>query len=152
MSAFRRAMNEPIENDVALLLLRLGVGLSMMLFHGWGKISGGPEMWERVGGSMGNLGLGFAPVFWGFMAAFAEFGCSALVVLGLFLRPAAAMLAFTMIVAVVTHLSMPPEAEGAGWNGASHALELLAVYLCLVFAGPGKYALMPRRTGVLEES
>jgi putative oxidoreductase len=140
VTSIRQTFSQPIERDVALLILRLGVGLSVMIFHGYGKISGGPEMWKQVGGSMANLGLGFAPVMWGFLAACAEFGASILLVLGVLTRPAAAMLAFTMVVAVITHLNMPPDSPRAGWSGASHALELLTVYVALLFAGPGRYA------------
>jgi putative oxidoreductase len=125
--------------NLGLLLVRLGIGLSMMLFHGYGKISGGPERWEKVGANMANLGLDVFPGFWGFMAASAEFFGSILLILGILFRPAAALLAFTMLVAVIRHLSLPPDASGAGWSGASHALELLAVYLGLLLAGPGKY-------------
>ena len=32
-----------------------------------------------------------------------------------------------------------PDADGAGLKGAAHALELLAVYVALVFTGPGRY-------------
>jgi putative oxidoreductase len=134
----------PLNRDLGLLVVRVGVGLSMAIFHGWGKISGGTPMWERVGGSMAHLGIDFLPVMWGFLAAFSEFGCSILLVLGFLFRPAAAMLAFTMLVAVITHLNMPPDSPSAGWNGASHALELGSVYLMLLLAGPGKLALSYR--------
>jgi putative oxidoreductase len=145
MSFVRAVLStNPLSRDLGLLIVRLGVGLSMAIFHGWGKISGGPEMWTRVGGSMANLGLDFAPAMWGFLAAFSEFGCSVLLVLGFLFRPAAAMLTFTMLVAVVTHLNMPPESERAGWSGASHALELGTVYLMLLLTGPGKLALSYR--------
>ena len=147
MSAFRRLMSDPLHADVGLLIVRVGVGLSMMVLHGWGKIAGGPERWAGIGGSMANLGITFAPTFWGFMAAFSEFFASALLILGLFFRPAAAMLAFTMLVAALHHLSIPAGEPGSGWNGASHALELLVVYLALAFTGPGRYALIPRTGG-----
>jgi putative oxidoreductase len=135
----------PINRDTALLLIRLGAGFSMLAFHGWGKITGGPDLWERIGGNMANLGITFMPVFWGFMAAFAESVCSALVILGVLYRPAAALLAFTMLVAIVRHLSIPAGEPGAGWSGASHALELFAVWLGLLLAGSGRYALMRPR-------
>ena len=133
--------DNPIHTDLGLLIVRLGVGLSMAIFHGWGKISGGPEAWTQVGGSMPDLGLSFAPVFWGFLAAFAEFGGSILIVLGVLTRPAALMLAFTMFVAVTVHLGMPAESPNAGWKGASHAIELLAVYTMIVLTGPGRFSL-----------
>jgi len=127
--------------DLGLLLVRLGVGLSLFLFHGYGKISGGPESWERIGASMGNLGIHLAPVFWGFMAALAESAGSLCLVLGIAFRPAAALVACTMLVAAVRHLSLPPEAANAGWHGASHALEILSVALGLLAAGPGRFTL-----------
>jgi hypothetical protein len=49
-----------------------------------------------------------------------------------------------MFIAVMRHLDIPAGEPGAGWSGASHALELLSVYLCLMFAGPGKFSLTPR--------
>lgn len=139
----------PINRDLGLLIIRLGVGFSMMLFHGFDKISGGPELWRGLGAATQNLGFDFAPVFWGFMAAFAEFVCSILVVLGVMFRPAAALLAINMLVAVLFHLNMPAGAANAGWSGASHALELLAVYVGFLLIGPGRYAfsLMTRREG-----
>ena len=134
-------LKKPIEKDLGLLVIRVGVGLSMLIFHGFGKISGGPETWERVGGAMGNIGITFLPVMWGFFAAFAESACSLLLVLGILTRPAAALLAFTMVIAVVTHLNMPAGEPNAGWKGASHALEFFAVYAGLFLAGPGMFAL-----------
>jgi putative oxidoreductase len=125
--------------DIGLLILRLVIGFSMAAFHGWGKITGGPERWERIGGAMANLGLDFAPVFWGFMAGFAEFVASVLIIGGIFFRPALTLLIITMLVAVVRHLSIPAGEPGSGWSGASHALELLAVYVALWFTGPGRW-------------
>jgi putative oxidoreductase len=126
--------------DIGLLVVRLGIGLTMMIFHGYGKLTRGPEGWERLGGQMQNLGIDFLPLFWGFMAMFSEFFCSILLIIGVLFRPATALLVATMFVAAFRHLSLPPGSEGAGFKGASHALELLAVYLALFFTGPGKYS------------
>lgn len=131
----------PVSTDWGLLVLRIGVGLSTFLFHGWGKITGGPERWERIGGAMSNFGIGFAPTFWGFLAAAAESACAALLVLGLLTRPASLLLAFTMLVAAASHLAREPGTDGAGWSGASHALEIFAAALCLFLAGPGRITL-----------
>ncbi|UCE01565.1 MAG: DoxX family protein [Candidatus Latescibacterota bacterium] len=127
--------------DVGLLLLRIGIGASMMIFHGYGKITAGPERWHSLGAQMQNLGISFAPTFWGFMAAASEFFGSLLIVMGLFFRPATALLAITMLVAATRHLNLPEGEPGAGWRGASHALELLAVYVALFLIGPGRYAI-----------
>ena len=127
--------------DLGLLLLRIGVGTSMVLFHGWGKISGGPARWQEIGDTMPNFGLAFLHTFWGFMAGFAEFFASILLAVGFFFRPAAALLAITMLVAITHHLRIPAGEPGSGWRAASHALELFCVYVALFLSGPGRYAL-----------
>lgn len=136
--------SDEISRDFGLLLARLGVGFSMLLFHGWGKISGGPELWTKIGGSMEHVGITAYPIVWGFMAAFSEAVCSSLLIVGVLFRPAATLLAFTMLVAALRHLSLPADSPNSGWSGASHALELMSVYLCFLFTGPGRFSLTPR--------
>jgi putative oxidoreductase len=134
------ASSEGVSKDFGLLLIRFGIGASMFIFHGYGKMTGGPERWESVGGAMENLGIAFMPVAWGFLAAFAETVGSILLVLGPLFRFATLLLAFNMFVAVMRHLNLPTAEAGAGWSGASHALELMIVYLGLFFTGPGRFA------------
>ena len=121
--------------DRGLLVLRVGIGL-MFLFHGVPKLLGGPEKWQGLGMAMGNLGVTVAPVFWGFMAASAESVGGLCLLLGLFTRAAAAMMAATMAVAVTMHLS-----RGDGLYGASHAIEAGVVFLSLILMGAGRYSL-----------
>jgi putative oxidoreductase len=123
-------------SDLGILFLRLGIGLGFILIHGWPKISGGPDFWVKLGGAMGNLGIHFAPVFWGFMSALSEFGGGILITLGLFTRAAAFFMAFNMMVAVSQHLKMLDP-----WNKIIFPIDLLAVFLCLVFIGAGKYSI-----------
>ncbi len=130
---------EAINKDLGLFILRLGVGLSMAIFHGYGKIAGGPERWERIGGAIGNLGISFLPTLWGFLAAFSEFFCSIFLILGILFRPAALFLACTMFIATLNHLNLPADAPNSGFSGASHAIELMAVYIALLYLGSGKF-------------
>lgn len=132
--------------DLGLLILRIGIGGSMVFFHGWGKISN-PGNWEKLGGSMSQFGITFMPAFWGFMAAFSEFGAAILIMLGLYFRTASVLLAFTMLTAALVHLNMDPASPNAGLKGASHALEFMVVFVALFFTGPGKHALVLRRPG-----
>jgi len=121
--------------DLGLLIIRLGVGVPIMAIHGYPKITGGPELWKKLGGAMSNLGISFAPAFWGFMSAFAEFVIPILVILGIFFRPAILILCFNMFVASLSHLSrLDP------WGKISHPLTLTVVALGLFLAGPGKYS------------
>jgi len=122
--------------DIGLLLLRIGIGLSEIFTHGGPKIFGGPDMWAKVGTAMANYGITFYPVFWGLMATLSEFVGGILILLGLYIRPAAAFMAFTMITAFTTHMSRHDP-----WGVASHPIEMLAVFLCLIFLGSGKYSL-----------
>jgi putative oxidoreductase len=72
----------------------------------------------------------------------AEFGGGILLVLGLFTRPAAAMILFTMCIASGRHLT-----KGEGMNEASHAIELGVVMGSILFLGPGRYSLDARLRG-----
>lgn len=120
--------------DIGLLIIRVGLGAAFVM-HGSGKMFH-PESWAAIGGNMSNLGISFAPAFWGFMAAFAEFGGGILFVLGFLFRPAALMMAFTMLVALFHHF-----AAHDGFNTYSHALEVGVVFLGLLFVGPGKLSI-----------
>jgi putative oxidoreductase len=122
--------------DFGLFMLRLGIGLGFMLVYGWPKISAGPEFWLKLGGSMGNLGIHFAPTAWGFMSALTEFGGGLLLTLGLFTRPVAFFMAFNMIVAITQHFhSLDP------WNKVIYPIEMLAVFIGIMFVGAGKLSL-----------
>jgi putative oxidoreductase len=124
--------------DVGLLVLRVGLG-AMMVGHGWPKVTGGPATWAKLGGSMRALGVDAAPAFWGACAAFAEAGGGVLLVLGLATRPAAAALAFTMLVAATDHVR-----DGDGFVKSSHAIEDGIAFVALVLLGGGRYALDAR--------
>jgi len=125
--------NEDGYVNAGLLVLRIGIGC-MFLYHGLPKLLGGPAVWTELGKAMGALGVTFAPVFWGFMAAFSEaFGAVALIT-GLLIRPFCALLAIEMAVAANMHLR-----KGDGLLVASHAIEAGIVFLSLIFTGAGKY-------------
>ena len=117
-----------------MLLLRAGIGVSIF-FHGLPKMTGGPETWTAIGGTMSNLGIHFTPTFWGFMAAFAETIGGILFALGLFFRPAALLLVGTMAVALVMHFS-----QGDDFMKYGHALDLLIVFAAALLTGPGKHS------------
>jgi putative oxidoreductase len=102
----------------------------MFILHGFPKLAGGPTKWAQVGSAMANLGITFFPAFWGFMAACSEFIGAILLIMGIFFKPACSLLA----VATAFHL-----AKGDGIMGASHALEMMIVFIALIFTGPGKF-------------
>lgn len=132
-------MDEAKRRDLGLLVLRVGIG-AMFMGHGWPKLIGGPERWTALGKAMANLGIDFAPTFWGFAAAISEFGGGLLLATGLLFRPACALLLCTMSVASTKHLT-----GGDSFGQASHAIEAAILFFALLLIGPGRYRL--RRPG-----
>ena len=121
-------------SDIGLLIFRLGFGFAFLFFHGWGKLTGGPEQWEGIGSAMEIFGITFGHTFFGFLAAFAESIGGLMIAAGLFYRPICAMLAFTMLVAALRHIV-------TGQGSPGHALKNLFVLVGLLSLGPGKYSL-----------
>lgn len=118
-------------NDIGLLLLRLGVGLSMIYGHGWNKFMKllGPDPIQFAD----PIGLG--PEISFTLVALAEFICAGLIVIGLFTRYATVPFIITMLVAVfLVH-----------WGDPFGDKELALVYLigsCVILLlGPGQYSL-----------
>jgi putative oxidoreductase len=119
--------------DLALLVLRVGIGISFVFVYGWAKMSGGPAQWADLGSTMEIFGLGFAPTFWGFMAAATEFVGGLCLMLGLLFRPVLGLLLVTMFVAASSHI--------AAGEGPWHATEMATVFVALLLTGPGRYSL-----------
>ena len=121
-------------SDAGLLVFRIGFGFAFLFFHGWGKLTGGPERREGVGSAMEIFGITFGHTFFGFLAAFAESIGGIMIAAGLFYRPICAMLAFTMFVAMLRHMI-------TGQGSPAHAMKNLFVLVGLLPLGPGKYSL-----------
>lgn len=120
---------------VALLILRISIGI-LFIVHGYPKLMNGPAGWVRLGQSMANFDIYSYPMVWGFMAAIAEFAGGLLLVLGFWFKPACIFLIITMCVASLKHIS-----AGDSFSSASHAFELLFVFIFLLMIGAGRYSL-----------
>lgn len=119
--------------DFGLLVLRVGLGLMFIVFHGGPKILSGPEGWESLGN---QVGLDYFPHFWGFMAAFAESVGAFFLLIGLFTRYALLFLIATMVMAVTYHLG-----RGDGLDGSKYPIEMGIVFLAVFCVGAGRYSL-----------
>lgn len=129
--------------DLALLILRLGIGVSFVFVYGAAKITGGPAEWADLGQNMALFGITVWPTFWGFMAALTEFGGGILLVLGLFFRPVLVLFLLTMTVAAASHL--------AAGEGPWHATEMATVFGALLLTGPGQYSVDAWLFGTADE-
>jgi len=131
------------------LALRIPVGL-IFAAHGAQKLFGwfGGGGLEGTGQFFGSIGL--APGYLlALLAGLAEFFGGLALVAGLLVRPAAAALAFTMLVAIVSvHWDQGFFAAGGGYE---YALALGAAALSLLLSGAGRFsadrALHPARAG-----
>ena len=124
--------------DVGLLILRLGIGLMLAFGHGMGKIPASAR--EGFAGALSKMGVPMPGVS-AFMAMFAEFFGGLLLAVGLLTRPAAFLIAFTMLVAVSTaHASDPLFMTGKG-GAKEPALLYMLPALLFLFTGAGRYGL-----------
>lgn len=125
-------------SGIASTILRIPVGLILMA-HGAQKLFamfGGYGL-EGTGQFMASLGLepGYLMAL---LAGSAEFFGGAALVIGLLVRPASAVIAFTMLIAIVTvHIS---NGLFMANNGYEYALTLLVVAVSLAFSGAGSFS------------
>lgn len=121
--------------NAGLLVLRIGIGV-IFIIHGMPKLLGGVEIWTQLGSTMSIVGISFAPAFWGFMAAVSEVLGGLFIVLGLMHRLVALLLIFTMVIALLVHVT-----AGDPFAVYSNALKALVVFIALAITGPGIYSL-----------
>jgi putative oxidoreductase len=121
----------PEKPDLALLVLRVWLGASMLILHGWVKLrafeqtaKGFPDP-LRIGSQM-SLSL----------AVFGEVVCALLLMIGFFTRTAALGLVINMSVAFF----MVHEGALKGGRSGELAFIYLAGFVTILLAGPGRYA------------
>ncbi len=120
-------LESPLLNDIALLILRLALGGSMLMAHGLGKFQNFAEHSAQFPDPFGmgsSLSMG--------LAVFAEMFCSILIILGALTRVAAIPLIVTMAVAFfIIH--------GAdAWNVKELSFIYLAGFIALFCLGSGR--------------
>ena len=117
-------------NDLGLLITRLGMGGMMLFAHGLPKLIHFTDKMDRFPSLFGlpsSVVLG--------LAVFSEVFCAAAIMLGVFTRYAAVPLAMTMLIAAfVIHGSDP-------WKKQEFALLYAVPFIAMFFTGGGKYSL-----------
>ncbi|HEY8607584.1 MAG TPA: DoxX family protein [Noviherbaspirillum sp.] len=123
-----------VSEDMGKLLLRAALAI-LILFHGVAKIFNGVGF---ITGMMGKMGL---PAEFGYLVYVGEVLAPILVLIGLWTRPAALVIAINMVFAVVlVHMGeVFSVTKTGGW-----ALELqglfLAAALAVALLGAGRYS------------
>jgi putative oxidoreductase len=135
-SSFKRVL--ATDAGYGPLALRVLVGV-IFAAHGAQKLFGwfGGYGLEGTGEFFGSIGLNPGYLM-ALLAGAAEFFGGLALVFGLMVRPAAAALAFAMLIAIfAVHLSNGFFADKGGYE---YALALFAASLSLLFSGGGRYA------------
>ena len=130
------AVNKMLSHDdVGKLLLRLAVG-GLMLFHGLHKLFAG------VDGISGMLVAKGLPGFIAYGVLVGEVVAPCLLILGILTRPAALVLAFTMIVAwLMVGLGETAALEKTGAWAIESLVYFFVGALAVAFLGAGRYAI-----------
>ncbi len=115
--------------SLALLLLRLWLGLTLLFNHGLAKLTNFSGMSD---GFLDLFGIGSKPSL--VLAIFGEFFCAALLALGLVGRFAAFCLVLNMAVA----FGMAHKLALSGPSSGELAFIYLAGFVTLLVAGPGR--------------
>ena len=122
--------------DAGLLVLRLGLA-AILLFHGIYKVTHGVA-W--IAGPLGRVGL---PAFVAYGVYVAEILAPVLLIVGLWTRLAAAVIAFDMFMAIF--LARRGDLAKISPMGGGWAIELELMYfvaaLTIALAGSGRYGL-----------
>jgi putative oxidoreductase len=122
----------PTSPDLALLLLRVWLGASLLMLHGMGKI---PRLMADEVRFASVAGL--SPTVSLALAVLGEVVAPVLLILGLGARWAAGLSAATMLGAFVVGHGMALSGERSG----ELPFIFLAGFLALFIAGPGRYSL-----------
>lgn len=120
---------------LGLLVLRLGTGF-LLVVQGLPLVTGGPDVWRRVGQVMAAVGIGWGKEVWGFLIAAVEVVGGVCVALGLFTRFAALALLLTVGLFLAAHLRGGGEILDAG-----RLLLHATVFLALLLTGPGRLSM-----------
>ncbi len=126
------------DNSLAQLALRIPVGI-IFAAHGAQKLFGsfGGYGLEGTGQWMASIGLNPGYLM-ALLAGSAEFFGGLALILGLLVRPAAAVLAFTMVIAIfAVHIGNGLFMSN---NGYEYGLALLAVSVALAISGAGRFS------------
>ncbi len=127
--------------SLGLAFLRIATGLMLMIGHGIGKIQKFDQM--KDGFKVPDFfPLKYMSPFFSLIATIgAEVGCAALLILGLATRPAAFIIAFTMIVAAFNIHASGPFFLGPGAVGPKEpAILYLIPAIAILLAGAGSYS------------
>lgn len=124
--------------NAGILVIRAGLGILLFL-HGYPTVVGGPDKWEETGSTMQYLGVEIAPMFFGFLAGTIELFGGIFLIMGVFFTPVLALLLLVRLASAFQQI-----ASGDDFSIYAHSLEMIVVFIGLMFIGPGQYSVQNR--------
>ena len=140
-------LKDPRFASVGMLILRV-ITASLILHHGLDKLQNVQGFSTHVIAAYFPF-LPGPPTFWTYLSAAFEILGSACITVGIFTRPAAALLAGTMANAILFHLmkfgmqSFPFNPPKGGAYTFEPSLAFLGASACIILTGPGRFAMKP---------
>ena len=124
--------------DMALLVARIGFGGSMLIAHGWPKLSNFASITEKFPSLFGMSSATCLS-----LAVFSEVFCSILLILGLASRFALSQLIITMAVGMHFHMNILKQQlfDAPGKPSAELAFIYLLAFVVLMILGSGRISI-----------
>jgi putative oxidoreductase len=120
--------------NFGLLFIRVALGI-MLIAYWVPMLLAGKSNLEHTGSVMALIGVHFAPLLWGVLAALSCIIGGSLYIIGFLFRPVSIILCFNMIMAILFQFS-----QGDSFVAMSHSIELACIFFGLLWIGPGKYS------------
>ncbi len=127
--------------DLGLLVIRLGVGGSVLAFRALGNLFGGPELWSHSGSFIFETSINISPEIVGATLAILECLGGLMLITGALFRTGAFLLILTAIPGLMYQLGTATGSAYAGLGSSFVSIVLLSVYLGLLISGPGAMAM-----------
>ena len=118
--------------DTALFVLRIVLG-ALFIMHGYGKLFGNTPGMDAFTGMVAALKFPI-PVFFAYAAALSEFFGGIAILLGVFTKFFATLIAIVMLVAIIG-------VKKSHFPSADVETALLAIAIALQLVGPGAYSI-----------
>lgn len=132
-------MNKSI--DLGLLVMRIGVGGSVLAFRALASLFGGPELWAMNGSFILDTSLQVSPEVVGGVLAGLECLGAFFLLTGAAFRVGTVMLILTTLPGIVHQVGSMTGSTYTGLGSSFVSLILLSVYIGLMITGPGSMAM-----------
>ena len=136
-------MNKAV--DLGLLIIRLGIGGSVLVFRALGNLVGGSTVWAQNGAFIFETGINVSPELVGLTMAAIETIGALMVISGALFRTGTVLLILTIVPSLIYQMNSASSTVFSGLESSFVSVLLATVLLGLAVSGPGSIAMHPFR-------